>query len=140
MSAADLESLKRMWEQFAGPVQTGAGERERFRQIFWHSEITYEEDPRWPGSGTYVGKEEVAKAFEGYIDVFSSGEVTVEEFVEAGDRLVALIRFNVVSAVGDVPLDQVWGYVCEGRDGKLIHLRAYSDPEEALSAAGVDSP
>jgi ketosteroid isomerase-like protein len=129
-----------MWEQFAGPVETGAGERERFREIFWHPEITYEEDPRWPGSGTYRGKDEVAEAFEGYIDVFSSGEVTVEEFVEVGDRLVALIRFNVVSAGGDVPLDHVWGYVCEARDGKLIRLRAYSDPEEALSAAGADSP
>jgi ketosteroid isomerase-like protein len=139
VSAADLENLKRMWQQFSGPIEVGADERERFREIFWHPEITYEEDPRWPGSGTYSGKDEVARAFEGYIDVFSAGEVTVEEFVEAGDRLVALIRFNVISAGGDVPLDHVWGYVCEARDGKLIHLWAYSDPEEALSAAGVES-
>jgi ketosteroid isomerase-like protein len=129
-----------MWEQFSGPIEAGEEERERFREIFWHPEITYEEDPRWPGSGTYTGKDEVAKAFEGYVDVFGAGEITVEEFVEAGDRLVALIRFNVISTAGDVPLDQVWGYVCEARDGKLIYLRAYSDPEEALSAAGVESP
>ena len=59
---------------------------------------------------------------------------------KSGDLLVALIRFNVVSVAGDVPLDHVWGYVCEARDGRLVRLRAYWDPDEALAAAGVDSP
>ncbi|HEY1237732.1 MAG TPA: nuclear transport factor 2 family protein [Solirubrobacterales bacterium] len=139
MSSEDMEVLKRMWEDFSGPIATGQAQRERFRELYWHPEITYEEDPRWPGSGTYRGVEEVARAFEGYIDVFSAGEVTVEDLVEAGNRLVARIRFRVVSAGGDVPLDHVWGYVCEARDGRLAYLRAYWDPDEALADAGVSS-
>lgn len=139
MSSGDLESLKRMWEQFSGPIEAGHEQRERFRELYWHPEITYEEDPRWPGSGTYRGMKAVAEAFEEYVDVFSAGEITIEEFVDAGDRLVALIRFRVVSDGGDVPLDHVWGYVCGARDGKLVYLRAYWDPEEALSDAGVGS-
>ena len=135
-----MDNLKRMWEQFSGPIETGREQRERFRELYWHPEITYEEDPRWPGSGSYEGREAVARAFEGYIDVFSAGEVTVEDLVDAGDRLVALIRFRVVSDGADVPLDHVWGYVCEARDGRLVHLRAYWDPEEALVDAGVSSP
>jgi ketosteroid isomerase-like protein len=140
MGSGDMEVLKRMWEHFSGPIETGHDERERFRERYWHPEIAYEEDPRWPGSGTYRGKEAVAEVFEGYIDVFSAGEVTVEELVEAGDRLVALIRFKVVSDSGDVPLDHLWGYVCEARDGRLAYLRAYWDPDEALADAGVSSP
>jgi ketosteroid isomerase-like protein len=140
VSAGDLEGLKRMWERFSGPIEAGAEQRERFREQYWHPEITYEEDPRWPGSGTYRGKDAVADAFEGYMEVFSAGEITVEDLVEAGDRLVALIRFSVVSVGGDVPLDHVWGYVCQARDGKLVHLRAYWEPDEALAAAGVTSP
>ena len=139
MGTEDIENLKRMWKDFSGPIETPHEERERFRELYWHPEITYEEDPRWPGSGTYEGKEAVARAFEAYIDVFSAGEVTVEDLVDAGDRLVALIRFRVVSD-GGVPLDHVWGYVCEPRDGRLGRLRAYWDPEEALADAGVSSP
>jgi ketosteroid isomerase-like protein len=135
-----MDRLKRMWEQFSGPIEGGREQRERFRELYWHPEITYEEDPRWPGSGTYRGREAAAEAFEGYIDVFGAGEVTVEELVVAGTRLVALIRFRVVSVGGDVPLDHVWGYVCEARDGRLAYLRAYWDPDEALADAGVSSP
>jgi ketosteroid isomerase-like protein len=68
------------------------------------------------------------------------GELSFERLVEAGDQAVALIRFALVSAAGDVPTDHVWGYVCAARDGKLVYLRAYWDPDEALAAAGVDSP
>jgi len=129
-----------MWEDFAGPIVAGSEQRARFRELYWHPEIVYEEDPRWPGSGTYRGSDAVAGAFEGYVEVFGAGEITVEDLVESGDLLVALIRFNVVSVAGDVPLDHVWGYVCEARDGRLVRLRAYWDPDEALAAAGVDSP
>ncbi len=73
------------------------------------------------------------------MEVFE-GELTLERVVEAGNRVVALIRYALVSAAGDVPTDHVWGYVCGARDGKLLYLRAYWDPEEALSAAAVDSP
>jgi ketosteroid isomerase-like protein len=140
VSDPDLQRLRRMWEQFSGPIKGGREQRERFRELYWHPEITYEEDPRWPGSARYEGTDAVAEVFEGYVEIFGAGEITVEELVEVGDRLVALIRFNVVSAGGDVPLDHVWGYICEARDGKLSYLRAYWDPEEALAAAGVDAP
>ena len=138
MSSAEIDSLGQMWEVWSGPIG-GPEQRERFRERWWHDEITYEEDPRWPGAGTFQGKDAVAEVFEGYMEVFE-GELTLERVVVAGDRVVALIRYALVSAAGDVPTDHVWGYVCGARDGKLIYLRAYWDPEEALSAAGVDSP
>lgn len=134
----ELSSLRRMWEQWSGPIG-GPEERARFRERWWHPEIRYIEDPRWPGSGTYEGKEAVADVFEAYMEVFE-GELTLERLVEAGDQVVALIRYKLMSAGGDVPTDHVWGYVCAARDGKLIYLRAYWDPDEALADAGVSSP
>jgi ketosteroid isomerase-like protein len=136
VSSEDLAALTLMWEEWSGPIG-GPEERASFRGRWWHPEITYEEDPRWPGSGSYQGKDEVAKVFEGYMEVFGAGDVTIEDLVEAGDGLVALVRFRLVSAGGDVPIDHVWGYVCAARDGKLAHLRAYWNPQEALAAAGV---
>jgi hypothetical protein len=49
-------------EQFSGPIEARSQQRERFRELYWHPEITYEEDPRWPGSGTYRGKDAVAES------------------------------------------------------------------------------
>ena len=120
MSAEELSSLRRMWEQWGGPIG-GPEQRARFGDRWWHPEIRYLEDL---GDG---------------MEVFE-GELSIERTVEAADRLVALVRFNLVSAGGDVPTDHLWGYVCGARDGKLVYLRAYWDPDEALSAAGVDSP
>jgi ketosteroid isomerase-like protein len=137
VGADDLAALTRMWEQWGGPIGD-AEQREQFRQRWWHPEIRYVEDPRWPGSGTYDGIDAVRDVFEAYMEVFE-GELSVERTVEAGDRLVALIRYRLVSAGGDVPLDHVWGYVCGARDGKLSYLRAYWDPDEALADAGADS-
>jgi ketosteroid isomerase-like protein len=137
VSSAEIESLREMWETWSGPIG-GPEQRERFRERWWHDAITYEEDPRWPGAGTYEGKEAVAEVFEAYMEVFE-GELKLERLVEAGDRAVALVRFALVSSGGDVPTDHVWGYVCRARDGKLVYLRAYWDPDEALAAVGVDS-
>ncbi|HKH23225.1 MAG TPA: nuclear transport factor 2 family protein [Solirubrobacterales bacterium] len=135
MSAEDLASLRQMWEMWGGPIG-GPEARAKFRDRWWHPEITYEEDPRWPGSGTYHGKEQVAEVFESYMEVFS-GNLTVERLVEGEDRLVAFVRFRLLSAGGDVPTERVWAYVCRARDGQLSYLRAYWDPQEALEAAGV---
>ena len=137
MSTDDLANLTRMWEQWDGPIGDPE-QRERFRERWWHSEIRYVEDPRWPGSGSYEGREAVTEVFEAYTEVFE-GELRLERTIEAGDQLVALVRYRLVSAGGDVPLDHVWGYVCEARDGRLSYLRAYWDPEEALADAGVSS-
>jgi ketosteroid isomerase-like protein len=137
VSTKELASLTRMWEQWGGPIGPPE-QRARFRDRWWHDEIRYIEDPRWPGSGTYEGKEAVAEVFEAYMEVFE-GALTVERTVEAGDQLVALVRFKLVSAGGDVPTDHLWGYVCGARDGRLVYLRAYWDPDEALADAGVFS-
>src|SRR5262245_20851715 len=126
-----------MWEQWDGPIGDPE-QRERFRERWWHSEIRYVEDPRWPGSGSYEGRQAVIEVFEAYTEVFE-GELRLEQTIEAGDQLVALVRYRLGSAGGDVPLDHVWGYVCEAREGRLSYLRAYWDPEEALADAGVSS-
>ena len=139
MSSEDLATLARMWEQMTGPFGT-ADERRALRERWWHPDIVYEEDPRWPGSGTYQGRDAVHDVFESYIEMFTSGETRVERIVDANDQLVALIRFESVVSASGVPTDHLWGYLCRVRDGKLIHLRAYWDSEEALAAAGASPP
>ena len=64
---------------------------------------------------------------------------SVEEVIDAGDEVVAVVRVSGTSKGADVPFEHLWAYVCRVRDGKLVYQRAYWDPDEALAAAGVSS-
>jgi ketosteroid isomerase-like protein len=138
VSAADVEFLRSMFEDLASTEASGTIDLETV-EPWWHPEIEYVEDPKWPGSNSYRGREEVLRVWNGYLEVFSSARLDVEKVVDAGDETVAVIRISGVSEGAEVPFDQVWGYVCRLRDGKLGYYRAYTDPEEALADAGVSS-
>jgi ketosteroid isomerase-like protein len=105
---------------------------------WWHEEMEYVEDPKWPGSSVYRGREEVLRVWNAYLEVFRTVRMEVEDMIDAGDEVVALVRVSGISTGADVPFDHLWAYVCRLRDGKLAYQRAYWDPDEALSDAGVD--
>jgi ketosteroid isomerase-like protein len=138
VSAADVEILRQMWDVMSGPVPSEL--RPELAERWWHPEITYEEDPRWPGAGTYRGRDEVAAAWNGYLEIFGEVNIKLERILDAGDEVVVLVRVSGVSKGADVPVDHTWGYVSRIRDGQLAYQRAYWDPDEALAAAGVSSP
>jgi ketosteroid isomerase-like protein len=138
VSAADVDLLREMWEEmnrsFLDGIDREAAER------WWHPEIEYVEDPQWPGSRTYRGRDEVIDTWNGYLDVLNPVELKIEDLIDAGDQVVALVRISGVSKGADVPFEHVWAYVCRVDDGQLTYQRAYWDADEALSAAGVSSP
>ena len=138
MSAADVRIVGQMWEELGTSSPTEV--RREAAERWWDPEIEYVEDPRWPGSSTYRGLDEVIAAWNAYLEILGSTELSVERIVDAGDDVVALVRVSGVSKGADVPFDHLWAYVCRLRDGKLAYQRAYWDPDEALAAAGVDSP
>jgi ketosteroid isomerase-like protein len=127
-----------MWEELGTSSPTEV--RREAAERWWDPEIQYVEDPRWPGSSSYRGLDQVIAAWNVYLEILGSTEMGVERIVDAGDEVVALVRVSGVSKGADVPFDHLWAYVCRLRDGKLAYQRAYWDPDEALAAAGVDSP
>src|SRR6478609_6634526 len=60
---------------------------------FLDSEFEYREDPSWPGAGTYVGIEAFREVVSGYAEAFGKMTLEVERVFDAGDRVVAFIRF-----------------------------------------------
>jgi ketosteroid isomerase-like protein len=138
VSATDAETLRRMFEDLAGgevsPVELSAVEP------WWHPEIEWIEDPQWPGSGAYRGREEALGAWNGYLDVLEAIRMEIEDVIDAEDVVIAVVRISGISKGAGVPFDHVWAYVCRFRDGKLAYQRAYWDPGEAFAAAGVSSP
>ena len=136
MSTADADFLRRMFEDVGGDVSPRGLDQV---EPWWHPEIEYVEDPKWPGSSEFQGREEVLRIWNSYLEVFRTVRMEVQDVIDAGDGIVAVVRVSGISTGADVPFDHVWAYLCRVRDGKLAYWRAYWDPEEALEAAGVDS-
>ena len=135
MGAGNVDVLRQMWEEMGGSVQSGVDPDAARR--WWHPEIEYVEDPRWPGSRTYRGRDQVIAAWNAYLEVLGSVEMRIEDLVDAGDAVVAVVRVSGVSKGADVPFEHLWGYVCRVEDGQLAYQRAYWDPQEASSDAGL---
>ena len=60
-----------------------------------------------------------------------------QEFVSAGDQVVAIIRNAFTARASGISLDECWGYLFTLRDGRITQVRQYSDPAEAFEAAGL---
>src|SRR5918994_414340 len=120
----------------------GAGARglQETAETYWHPEVEYEEDPRWPGASRYKGRDAVLRCFQAYMEALGREEdlpVTVERVFDAGERQVPFVRFQRRASSGGVPLEHLWGYVVEVREGLIACFRAYYWPWDALEATGL---
>lgn len=131
MSEEDAELVRAAFET--------AQDLEQAAQTYWHPEVEYVEDPRWPGASRYQGREAVLRCFQAYFeDLGGPAEEqasSVERVIDAGDRQVPFVRFSGRSASG-VPHEHLWAYVVEVREGQITYFRAYYEPQEALEAVG----
>jgi ketosteroid isomerase-like protein len=140
VASEDVEIVRGAFEALAEAARgTTAERRVQLTTQWFHPDVEYSEDSSWPGSSTYRGREAVRRAFEGYAEILAA-DLSVEEIAEGSEGLFARVHYRVTSTGADIPWEQTWGYHCRVRDGQLGYFRAYSDVDEALAAAGVDSP
>jgi ketosteroid isomerase-like protein len=64
-------------------------------------------------------------------------DMEVERLIDAGDRVVSLVRIRAVGAGSGVAVERGDGMVWTFRNGKLARLDYFNDQEEALRAAGL---
>ena len=65
-------------------------------------------------------------------------QVPIDELRESGDKVVVIGRLTARGRVSGIDLDVRIGTVWEVRDGKVVRMESFSDPDEALGAAGLD--
>ncbi len=109
-------------------------------ETYWHPELEYVEDPRWPGASRYKGRAAVLRCFENYLEALGPVEdwvLTVERVLDAGPRQVAFLRMQSPASTSGLPWERLWGRVVEIREERIIYLRAYYEPGEALEPVGL---
>jgi ketosteroid isomerase-like protein len=131
MSRGDVEFLRQGYEALArGDLETFTElSRERLGPDFEFHHV-------WDGR--------VFRGFEGTMEWISDARETwddysqeLEEIVEAGDRVVVVIRLSARGGESGVPVAQELAVVWRFEDGKAVEARSYTTREEALSAAGI---
>ncbi len=102
-----------------------------------HEDIVYAEDPKWPGSDIYHGREAVEACWGNYDEILGSEvHVSIIEVTGVGDQVVAVVEVAGRSRETGIRFDHTWAYLCRTDGERLSYFRAFLDPAEAAAEAG----
>jgi 2-(1,2-epoxy-1,2-dihydrophenyl)acetyl-CoA isomerase len=104
---------------------------------FLHPDFQMSQLPLHPEAGTYRGPPAV-ESMQAWMASFEEFRWEAEEFIDAGDRVVVVIRERGRGRGGGVALDDSFGSVYTIREGKIALLQWFHDKDEALAAAGLE--
>ena len=107
----------------------------------------YAEDIVWDLSHTrraalnpktvYHGHEGVRENWRDALSVFGAVDFDVEELIDAGDRVLAVIREREVGRASGAPVETTHLAVWTLAEGKVTKLQVFDDRHQALEAAGL---
>jgi ketosteroid isomerase-like protein len=130
MSAANVELVRRLYEAWnvdgLEPVRAAL---DREVEVLGH--------PTLPEPGPIRGREDVIAWLERMLDAWEELSVHVEQVIDAGDRVVALVRLSGRGKGSGVPVrGGLDAHVWTLRDGKVVAGRWYQGTAEALRDVG----
>jgi hypothetical protein len=73
-------------------------------------------------------------------DAWDEWELEGEEYIDAGERVVAIINQRGRSTASGIPVEMRFAQVWTLRDGQGIRMEMYASPAEALEAVGLSEP
>ena len=104
---------------------------------YWHEDVVFEEPGSLPDSGVFEGREAARRRLEERLSI-GGGRVVVDATYDAGpDRVLAELTVTIEPAGGGTELTFPWFQLATVRDGRVIHIREFTDRTEAFEAAGV---
>lgn len=101
-------------------------------------DFVYEDDflPDHVGE-TYRGLDGLRRAWTGFTEPFEAMSYELEQVAGSGDRVVSTHQVWMKARHTGIVQSVRVGYLWTFRGGRLIHGRAFLDPDQALKAAGL---
>jgi uncharacterized protein len=130
MSQENVELVRRVYE---------AHQRRHDEAVFslYDPAIEIEDDPEVPSPTPYYGLRGVKEFFRDRMAVFPSQNVEVEEWIDAGEDVIAVLHVRARGSHSCVPLDFRQAHLWTVQNGKLTRLRIYQEKTRALEAVGL---
>jgi ketosteroid isomerase-like protein len=85
----------------------------------------------------YHGHDGVRQYWRETTSAFGQIDFEVEELIDAGDRVLAVIREREIGRTSRAPVETTHLAVFTLSGGKIIQMRVFDDREQALEAAGL---
>ena len=128
MSQANVEIVRQGFEHF---LETG--------EVPWASfdEGVEVHDHDTPDQGVYRGHAGYARYLADWGAAWSMWTFAPEEFIDAGDCVVAVIRMKAKGESSGIAIDRQDGLVYKLRDGMIVRLDYYNNRAQALKAVGL---
>jgi ketosteroid isomerase-like protein len=92
----------------------------------------------WVGQQVYEGVQGAQAFFADWGSVWDSWEPAVKGPHDVGDKVVAILLVRGRSKMSETLIEMSMAHVVTFRDGKQARTDNYSDPREALKAAGLE--
>ncbi len=128
MLRESLEIVRRLFTAFSGGDAT-AWLREMDPDVVLHVEQA--------GQGVFRGHEGAIKSFVDWTEDIDDFKVVAEEFLDNGDYVVVRTRQTGSGKSSGVPMEGVFWFVCQTREGKVVRIHIVATEQEALEAAGL---
>ena len=91
----------------------------------------------WPERQTYPGAEGARQFMAEWGDAWEDWELEVEDYLDAGERVVVIVRQHGRSKASGVSVDMHFAQVWTIRDGQQVRMQMYASTKEALEATGL---
>jgi ketosteroid isomerase-like protein len=89
---------------------------------------------------TLHGPAGLVEGWRNWTEAYESYVITPEEFFDAGDEVLVLVRVEARTERGGVAMEHRPAAVFTVRDGRIHRARHFLDRDTAFDAAGVERP
>jgi len=132
MNTHIIENLRHGYDAFSrGDIQGAVAAIDPDPDILWS------EPEDFYAGGTYRGPQGVATYLTLSYEASEKVQCLPEEILEAGDKVFVLVHFLAWPKGGGQMREGRIADVYTVRDGKIVQMQAYGDPEEARKAVGL---
>jgi ketosteroid isomerase-like protein len=130
VSESGAETLRRLYATWNDAGLDAAAE------AFFDDDIEWHEAPQIPGAAVHRGRDAAVEYLRGLVDTVGGFRVEVEEVVPAGaGRWLASFRMIGEAPTSGVPFDAWNAHLATVREGRIVEVRHFLDPQEASAAA-----
>jgi ketosteroid isomerase-like protein len=142
MSQENVEKLRELLEGWDPKAQVAAFRRGDVSGLpdlaLIDPQVTFEDNvlPDHAGA-TYHGFEGIVRATEQWMEPYENVVIDLERVVDGGECVISIHRALLKAQHTGIELESPLAYIWRFRAGKIIEIRGYLDPDEALKAAGL---
>jgi ketosteroid isomerase-like protein len=112
------------------------GDREAFISLWDEQAVFYPLRAQLEGEA-YRGHDGLDRFINGLTDEWADVRFDIGATRDAGEQIVGIGRFRARGRASGVDLDVPLGVLTTVRRGKIVYMRFFSEPTEALEAAGL---